>query len=279
MKIDAHQHFWKYDPVRDAWINEDMAQIRKDFMPDDLLPVLKENAIDGCVAVQADQSLVENDFLLSLADQHDWIKGVVGWLDLLSPQLSSQLDQYKMHPRFRGVRHILQAESDGFMTQKDFVDGIRLMHDHGLSYDILTYERQLDEVIELIKALPEMPLVIDHISKPNIKEKSFDHWYSKMKEISAFGHVHVKLSGMVTEADWHHWTSEDLVPYIEFCLTQFGPQRLMYGSDWPVCLVASSYENMKNSLLKCISTLSPSEQAWIMGGTASRFYNLESLWN
>lgn len=275
MKIDAHQHFWQFDPVRDAWITDDMSVIQRDFLPEDLYPILEENDVDACVAVQADQSEKETEFLLGLAQSHPWIKGVVGWVDLLSPELENRLDFYKQNPAFKGVRHILQAEASGFMTQKAFVNGVSQLMTHDLTYDILTTESQLPEVVDFVKALPEMSLVIDHLSKPNIKEASFDQWKKNMERISQYEHVCVKLSGMVTEADWQNWDDSTLKPYVDACLEMFGPSRLMFGSDWPVCLLAGSYQQVYDSLKTCINELTPSEQQQILGGTATSFYKLD----
>lgn len=274
MKIDAHQHFWKYNPVRDSWITDDMKAIQRDFMPVDLEPLLKQQNLDGCVAVQADQSEVETNFLIELATVNPWIKGVVGWVDLKSDQLEDRLTHFSESTSFKGVRHILQAEPRGYMTDRRFVNGVKTLSHHGLTYDILTHEGQLDEVLELVGALPEMPLVVDHLSKPGIKTKSFDHWAKYMKLLSEFDHVHVKLSGMVTEADWDHWSLEDLQPYIDFCLEHFGAKRLMYGADWPVCLLAGTYERVIETFKLSLKELSEAEQEWIMGETAVHFYNL-----
>ncbi|GAA0892782.1 amidohydrolase family protein [Fulvivirga kasyanovii] len=274
MRIDAHQHFWQYHPVKEGWITDDMQVIRRDFMPADLKPLLDKHAFDGCVAVQADQSENETLFLLELAADNDWIKGVVGWLDLQEHDLNEQLAYFKANKHFKGVRHILQAEPKGFMTSNSFVEGVKSVGKHGLTYDILTNETQLDDVLELVRSLPAMPLVIDHISKPDIKKQSFDHWAKYMKILSEYDHVHVKLSGMATEADWQHWTEKDFTIYIDFCLQHFGPQRLMYGSDWPVCLVAGNYDHIISALQSSISSLSLEEQGWIMGKTATKFYNL-----
>ncbi|MCJ8165726.1 amidohydrolase family protein [Pontibacter sp. E15-1] len=274
MKLDAHQHFWKFDPVRDAWIGEDMQLIRRDFMPEDLKPELDKHQLDGCIAVQADQSEEENEFLLSLSAQHPWIKGVVGWLDLLSDTLPERIDYYNGFSAFKGVRHILQAEPDGYMTQRKFVEGISSVGKSDLTYDILAKEGQLTEVLKLIKQLPEMRLVLDHIGKPDIKNESFAHWATCMKSISELDHVYVKLSGMATEADWATWQREDLQRYVDCCLENFGPSRLMYGSDWPVCLVAGSYDRIHQSLMHCLQELSSDEQNQIMGKTAKNFYQI-----
>lgn len=274
MKIDAHQHFWQYDPLRDGWITEDMQVLAKDFMPDNLRSLLLENGIDGCVAVQADQSLEETELLLGLSDHHAWIKGVVGWVDLKGKDLSEQLNHFKQHKSFKGVRHILQAEAEGFMTTSEFIDGVSEVGREGLTYDILVNERQLEEVLAMVRQLPEMRLVIDHISKPDIKSKSYDHWAKCMKQLSEYEHLSLKLSGMITEADWQQWETNDLTPYIDFSLEHFGPSRLMYGSDWPVCLLAGSYREVIQSLKMCIRELSLDEQEKIMGGTAVEFYDL-----
>ena len=274
MRIDSHQHFWRYDPVKGAWITDDMKAIRRDFLPDDLSPLFQAHGIDGCVAVQADQTEDENHFLLDLAQSNSWIKGVVGWLDLKADNLEERIQFFSENERFKGVRHVLQTEPDGFMSDPDFVSGVTKVGENQLTYDILTIENQLNEVVEFVSALPEMPLVIDHISKPNISTSSFDHWSKCMKELSEFDHVHVKLSGMITEANWETWSIQDLKPYVDFCLEHFGPDRLMYGSDWPVCLVAGKYDQVIFSIKALIAQLSSDEQAAIFGLTASRFYNL-----
>ena len=274
MRIDAHQHFWKFDPVRDTWIGEGMHIIRRDFMPAHLKTELDRNHIDGCVAVQADQSEEETEFLLSLSSQHSWVKGVVGWIDLLDDNLEERIDHYKTDTAFKGVRHILQAEPKGFMINQRFIIGVATIGKNDLSYDILTTEGQLDEASLFISKLPVMRLVLDHISKPDIKNQSFDHWATYMKKISGFDHVCVKLSGMATEANWATWQSEDFKVYIDFCLEHFGPSRLMFGSDWPVCLVAGSYDKILQSLLLCLEELSLDEQDQILGKTAKEFYKI-----
>lgn len=251
-----------------------MSVLQRDFMPIDLEPLLGFSDIDGCVAVQASQTDEETEFLLGLSSQHAFIKGVVGWVDLLGDDLNERLSEYKNHQTFKGVRHILQAEPAGFMTSSKFVDGVSRLKAFDLSYDILTNEKQLSEVCELIRLLPEIRLVIDHISKPDIKNKSFDQWAKYMKIISDYDHVYLKLSGMVTEADWQNWTVDELKLYIDFCLEHFGLQRLMFGSDWPVCLLAGSYHKVYQAFLSCIKDLSDDEQAQIFGKTAAKFYKL-----
>lgn len=274
MTIDAHQHFWNYSPQTHEWINEEMQVIRRDFLPNDLAPVLRANGIDGCVAVQADQTDSESDFLLNLAAEHDFIKGVVGWTDLKSPELDQKLEAYKQNPLLKGFRHIVQGEPDGFMTDPAFIAGVSRLRDFDLSYDILVFSRQLPEVCQLMRQLPEMRLVIDHFAKPDIKGGEFDLWKKHMTELSAYPHLHVKLSGLVTEADWKHWNLRDFQPYIETVLELFGPKRILFGSDWPVCLVAASYEQVLEIVNKYIEKLSMQEQAAIKGLNAIRFYGL-----
>ena len=275
MRIDAHQHFWQYDPVKGGWITDEMQVIRQDFMPGDLKPLLDSHDIDGCVAVQADQSERENEFLLELTEQNTWIKGVVGWLDLKADDLTDRMEHYQQYDSFKGVRHILQAEPEGFMTDPKFIKGVAQIGASGMTYDILTTENQLEEAIDFVKALPEMPLVIDHISKPNIAQASYDHWAKHMLKLSEFQHVNVKISGMITEADWKEWRVKDIKPYVDFCLENFGPERLMYGSDWPVCLIAGEYDQVIYAIKACLAELSISEQEAIYGKTASLFYKLK----
>ena len=275
MVIDSHQHFWKYEPVRDAWITEDMQVLRQDFLPDDLEPILMANGVDGCIAVQAEQSLNETIFLVELAKAHQSIKGVVGWIDLLSEDLGSVLEKYCQVEVLKGFRHILQSEKEGFMLQQKFLNGINLLGSFGFTYDILIYENQLDEALSLVGLVPDqVSLVIDHIAKPNIKERSFSYWKEKMKSMAKHPNVFVKLSGMVTEADWHSWETKDFEPYFESVLELFGPERIMFGSDWPVCLLAAQYSQVISITRDLIATLNASEQAAIMGGTATRFYSL-----
>ena len=275
MMIDAHQHFWKYNSVRDAWITDQMKVLRRNFLPEDLQPILQEHAITGCVAVQADQSEQETHFLLELAQKYDVIKGIVGWVDLRATGLESLLESYHEMKLLKGFRHIIQAEPKGFMLDPKFINGVSLLGDFGYTYDILIFENQLPEALEMIRLLPELPLVIDHIAKPQIKTKSFADWYKSMRRLAEVHHVSVKLSGMVTEASWQDWESQDILPYLEATLELFGPQRLLYGSDWPVCLLASSYKRVFDLVHQFTATLSREEQKSIMGQNALRLYKLE----
>ena len=275
MKIDAHQHFWQFDPVRDSWIDDSMKILQNDFMPDDLKPLLEQTGFDGCVAVQADQSENETRFLLNLAGEFEFIKGVVGWIDLKASNLEQRLENFSQFSKLKGFRHIIQAEPDGFMVNPQFVEGVKKLHEFQFTYDILIFEHQLEECINFVKSLPEMPLVIDHLAKPDIKNRSFDEWAEQMKKLAEFPNVHVKLSGLVTETDWGNWTRKEFTPYMETCLDYFGAERLMIGSDWPVCLLGGSFDEVTGIVEEFARGLSQAEHDAIMGQTAINFYNLK----
>lgn len=275
MKIDAHQHFWQYEAEKHAWIDDDMALIRQDFMPDDLWPRLQAQQIDGCVAVQADQTETETKFLLSLAAKHDFIKGVVGWIDLRSPRLAERLDHYEAEAKLVGFRHIVQSELDvNFLLREDFIRGLAELQSRNYSYDILIFPHQLGAALELARRFPEQRFVVDHLAKPYIRDGFFDGWANLISALGERQNVYCKLSGMLTEAHWQAWTFAHLEPYLACVLEAFGPKRLMYGSDWPVCLLAGDYEAGHNVVERFIAKLSPSEQAAIMGKNAIDFYQL-----
>lgn len=275
MVIDAHQHFWQYEPVRDAWIDDSMQVIRRDFLPEHLAPVLEDNGVHGCVAVQADQSADETAFLLSLAEKHDIIKGVVGWIDLRADNINEQLLQYAAHPKLKGFRHIVQGEKDNrFILGEHFCRGIKALSQHRFTYDILVYPKQLPAVEEFVLQFPEQALIIDHLAKPDIKAGELATWAAHMRRIAQSPHVYCKLSGLVTEADWQQWEPAHFRPFLEVALEAFGANRLLYGSDWPVCLLAAEYHEVKGIVTHFISTLSTTEQNQIMGGNALSFYHL-----
>lgn len=275
MRIDSHQHFWKFDPVRDAWINDEMKVIQRNFFPEDLAPVLKANNIDGCVSVQADQSEEETQFLLNHAERNEFIKGVVGWLDLRAENFEERLAIFLKYKKLRGLRHIVQGEPVGFMRNEPFSKGISLLKGCNLTYDILIYPHQLDDALWLVARHPEQQFVIDHIAKPYIKDKrDFDGWSKRMKQLATHENVFCKLSGMVTEANWKGWKREDFNSYIGCVIDAFGTSRVMYGSDWPVCLVAASYEQQLGIIENFIHSFSFGEKQQIMGENAMRFYNL-----
>lgn len=274
-KIDAHQHFWIFDPVRDSWINDEMAVIQRDFLPADLEPVLQQNGIDGCVAVQADQSEIQNDFLLDLANYNDFIKGVVGWVDLRADNIEERLEYYSMFNLMKGFRHVLQGEADrALMLNADFMNGIGKLNKYGFTYDILIFPDQLPYVSEFVAAFPDQKFVIDHIAKPYIKDKKIDDWAADMKKLAQYQNLYCKVSGMVTEADWHHYHPADFMPYMDVVFEAFGADRLMFGSDWPVCLVAADYTAMKDIVEQYTAALSTSEQENFWGRNAAKFYNL-----
>ncbi len=275
MVIDSHQHFWKYAPVRDSWITEDMERIRRDFLPSDLQPVLKKNAIDGCIAIQADQSEEENLFLLKLAEKNNFIKGVIGWVDLCSDSANYRLQYFSQFKAFRGVRHIVQAEPDGFMLKKDFQNGIKTLSKYKLTYDILINYKQLSEVVILVEKFPNQPFVLDHLGKPPIASKEMDTWEKQIDALSKFQNVHCKVSGMVTEADWNHWKPSDFTLYLDVVFKTFGSKRILYGSDWPVCLLASEYNEQLQVVKDYVSQFSSEEKTAIMGGNAIQFYNIK----
>ncbi len=274
MTIDAHQHFWNYQAQRDSWIKEDMSKIRKDFLPENLSPILKKNRIEGCVAVQADQSEKETDFLIRCARNHPFVKGVVGWTDLQSPGVQARLEYYYQFHEVKGFRHIVQSEPDNFILEDNFCSGIGLLEQYNFTYDILIYHHQLPTALKFIKKFPNQSFVIDHLAKPSIRQRQLKPWKQQLQQIAMHENVCCKLSGFVTEADWENWRASDFKPYFETALEAFGPKRLMYGSDWPVCLLAGEYEDQLQITRQFIDTLSPSEKKAIMGENAVRFYHL-----
>jgi L-fuconolactonase len=274
MKIDAHQHFWNYDAHRHGWISDDMASIRRDFLPGDLQPLLKKNHFDGSVVVQVDQTSQETENLLRLADQHQLIKGVVGWVDLRADDLEERLQQYSQFSQLKGFRHIAQAEPQGFLTQSKFINGVKMLRRYNFTYDLLIYHFQLDEAVTFLHSVPDTRIVLDHIAKPSIKTGGKTPWASGIAALSGFENVYCKVSGMVTEADWKNWEYEHFRPYMDKVFESFGPSRIMYGSDWPVCLVAASYDEQLGILERYISRMTAAEKQSVLGDNAKRFYNL-----
>lgn len=274
-KTDAHQHFWKFDPVRDAWITDDMSVIQKDFLPEELEPLLKQNGFDGCVAVQSDQSEEENNFHLALAEKHSFVKGIVGWVDLQAPNIEERLQQYSGFKKMKGFRHVLQGEAQrDFMLRPAFMNGIGQLKNYGFTYDVLIYEDQLQYIPKFVSAFPDQAFVIDHLAKPKIKEGKIGEWKKAIIAVAQFQNVSCKLSGMVTEADWKGWKKEDFKPYLDVVAEAFGPDRIMFGSDWPVCLVAASYKEVAGIVEDYFSSFSEDAKANVFGKNAERFYNL-----
>src|SRR2546423_8095434 len=276
MIIDAHQHFWKYDPIRDSWITDEMSALKHDYFPENLAHELDANGIDASIAVQADQSENETLFLLDMANRHDRVAGVVGWVDLRSLRLAERLQFFSQFPKLRGFRHIAQAEPDDrFLIRDDFVKGVAQLGQFGLAYDILIFPKQLHAALDLVAKLPDQRFVIDHLAKPEIKTKKIEPWAAHMRSIAQNKNVYCKLSGMVTETHWRHWKPDDFNPYLDVVFDAFGPDRLMFGSDWPVCLLAASYTQVKQIIDGYLQTCSAEDKDKIFGGNAIRFYRLK----
>jgi L-fuconolactonase len=274
MRIDSHQHFWSYDPTRYPWIKPEWP-IRRSFLPDALEPELKACQLDGCVAVQARQTLEESVWLLELADRFPFIKGVVGWVDLRSPDAGAQLGKLAKHPKSLAVRHVLQDESDDdFMLGVDFQRGISRLREFDLKYDLLVFPRQLTAAIKLVAAHPNQPFVLDHIAKPPIKEGLLEPWRENIQELACFPNVWCKVSGLVTEADWQSWRPADFRPYLDVVFNAFGVDRLMYGSDWPVALLAGAYRQVYELAREYVLPLGAEAEAKFFGGNAAKFYHL-----
>ncbi len=278
MTIDAHQHFWRYSPQSHKWITDEMSVLKKDFLPDDLLTLLQANQIDGCVAVQADQSDKETEFLIALANSYPYLKGVVGWIDLQLPirELEVRLQQLSKEEKLKGFRHIVQDEpSNAFMLQKSFMNGIETLGAFNFTYDLLIYPRQLPAAIELVSKFPRQAFVLDHIAKPSIRSGDIENWKKQVSELSEFENVYCKVSGLVTEATWNNWEYDQFVPYLDVIFETFGTSRIMFGSDWPVCLLAGQYQAVANIIIRYISHFSENEQIQIMGQNAVHFYQLK----
>lgn len=274
MIIDSHQHFWKYDPVRDTWIDTSMDSIRKDFLPKDLLPILKENKIDGCIAVQADQSETETEFLLQCAEKNPFIKGVVGWVDLTANNLEERLEYYASNPLFKGIRHIVQAENDDYLLRDDVQNGIGKLLKYDLAYDILVFPNQLPSAIAIVEAFPNQKFILDHIAKPTISKAISEIWVHNIKQLSTHKNVYCKLSGMVTETINFKFKEDDFKPYIDVIFKAFGPDRIMFGSDWPVCLLAANYDKVLKIVNDYLENQSIEVKNNILGKNAIKIYNL-----
>jgi L-fuconolactonase len=277
MNIDSHQHFWRYDPARDAWITDAMSLLKRDFLPSEFLAELDANGIDGSIVVQVDQSEEETLFLLDLAKQNERVAGVVGWVDLRAPSIEERLRFFSQYDKLRGFRHIAQGEPDDqFLVGRDFTRGISLLREFGFVYEILIYPKQLPAAIELVARFPEQQFVVNHLAKPLIKDGVREPWTSYMRTIAQNTNVFCKLSGLVTEADWLHWKPEDIRPYLDVVFEAFGPERLMFGSDWPVCLLAASYRRVKDLIETYVVAHAPQSKKDIFGGNAIRFYGLKA---
>lgn len=273
MIIDSHQHFWTFDPIRDSWITDEMSVIQRSFYPEDLQPTLQQNGIDACIAVQADQSLSETRFLLDLATKNDFVKAVVGWIDLQADAIDEQLSEWKSEKKLAGFRHVLQAEPDTeYMLRPSFLRGISKLKKHGFTYDILIFPKHLVTAQKFVAQFSDQPFVLDHIAKPYIKAGLIDVWERDIKSLAKFENLQCKVSGIITEADWKRWDYEQIKPFLDVVFDAFGTDRIMFGSDWPVCLVAGDYSQVKEIIETYMKDFSISEKAKVFGENAARFY-------
>ncbi len=275
MRIDSHQHFWHYNPDQHVWMTDEMERLKHDYLPEDLKLHLDRVGIHGTVAVQARQSLQETDWLLELADQHAFIKGVVGWVDLRSPQVHEQLTGYARRPKLRGVRHVVHDEPDDrFMLLPEFLRGLAVLEEFNLTYDLLLFPKHLPVATEVVAQFPRQRFVLDHIAKPLIGTQTFSPWDQDLRALARFDNVWCKVSGMVTEAAWKQWKLADFKRYLDIVFDCFGPERLMFGSDWPVCTLAAQYAEVVLIVQDYVRGLSVAAQDRIFGGNAVEFYGL-----
>ncbi|HXR83724.1 MAG TPA: amidohydrolase family protein [Hanamia sp.] len=272
--IDTHIHFWNYNKIKDTWITDEMKVLQRDFLPEHLENELSKNNVEGIVAVQADQSENETQFLSDLADKNSIIKGIVGWVDLQSANIERKLLYYLNNPKIKGFRHIVQSENEGFLANKKFLNGISFLKKAGFTYDILIYENQLKEAIKFVNKFPDQKFIIDHCAKPGIKNKSISEWKTLMKEIARNENVCCKISGLITEAKWNEWNEKDLYPYLDAVFESFGTERLLFGSDWPVMLLSGNYTLWKNLLEKYMSQFPSEQKQKVFRENAIYFYNL-----
>lgn len=276
MVIDSHHHFWNYTPEDYGWIPDDWPMIKRDFLPGDLEMEMRLAGVDSVISVQARQSLEETRWLLELVRSNAFIQAVVGWVPLASPAIRDELKQLTDNKKLRSVRHVVQGESDPeFLLRPAFESGIRALRDHGLAYDILVFEHQLDQTIQFVDRHPDQIFIVDHIAKPKIAQGLLEPWRKNIRELAKRENVACKLSGMVTEADPKNWTSATLAPYFDVVMQAFGPKRLLYGSDWPVCLAGVSYRDWLATVRAAVCGFSASEQEDIFSGNARRFYSLD----
>lgn len=280
MHIDTHQHFWHYNPVEFGWIDDSMPSLCRDFLAEDLEPELARAGFDGCIAVQVRQTSEETRWLLELADSFSFVLGVIGWVDLRANNVREQLAEFAENPKFLGVRHIVQSEPDDhFLLQPEFLRGVASLSEFDLSYDILIYACHLPAAAEFVQRLPRQRFVLDHMAKPLIKSGSRDPWTQDLRELAKLPNVFCKMSGLVTEADWRAWKLDDIAPYLDVAMECFGPDRLMIGSDWPVCTLAASYSQAMNLVIEFLSKYPEPVREAILGETAMRFWKLKPVAN
>jgi L-fuconolactonase len=273
--IDSHQHFWRVGRFDYPWMKSDNEVLYRNYLPAQLEPVLRENGLEKTVLVQASNSVAESRWLLQLADENSFIAGVVGWVDLMSLETASQLEELTAHSKFKGVRHLVESEpEDDWLVHGEVLNGLKMLSAFGVSYDLLVHTRHLKYARQVAEETPELSLVIDHLAKPPIARGEFDEWARELRPLAAYPNVYCKLSGLVTEANWTTWTTNDLQPYVEYALELFGAERLMFGSDYPVCLLAASYARVLESFHELLKDLSAHDRDRIFGGNAARFYRL-----
>jgi L-fuconolactonase len=275
LRIDAHQHFWKFDPVRDSWITDDMQVIQRDFLPDDLFKEINTQKIEGTIAVQAAESETETRFLLELAEENEFIKGVVGWIDLKHEMIDIQLQEWKKFSKLKGFRNITQGKPDDqYFKNKDFQKGIRQLTANQFTYDVLVYHDQLPAAIQFTERFPDQAFILDHLGKPAITAGEIKKWKENIRVLSQHPRTFCKLSGLITEADWKKWRYEDLSPYLEIVGEYFGVDRICFGSDWPVCLLAGSYGEVTGILTRFLQQVNQSDHEKVWGTNAANFYQL-----
>jgi len=275
LRLDSHQHFWRYDPAAYSWMTDRMKILRRDYLPGDLIPLLASIEIEGTIAVQARQVVEETEWLLELSEQHNFIRGVVGWLDLRGPEIGADLKKYSAHKKLRGVRHVVQDEPDDFfMLRPEFKRGIGRLHEFNLTYDLLVFPKQLPAAATLVESFPMQPFVLDHIGKPAIRDGEVQPWKENVERLAQFENAFCKLSGMVTEAALGNWQPHEFHRYLDIIIKAFGTDRVMIGSDWPVCTLSGDYSSVMNVVIDYIKQFPIEARAAILGGNCSRFYGI-----
>jgi len=273
--IDAHQHFWQVGRFDYPWMSSDLGVLYRDYLPEDLAPILAQNGVEKTVLVQASNSVAESRWLLELADANSFIAGVVGWVDLTSAEVDAQLDELIAHPKFKGVRHLVESEpDDAWLVRPAVLSGLQRLSSYGLSYDLLVHTRHLQYVPQVAESCPELRLVIDHLAKPPIARNEIKEWARALKPVARYPNIHCKLSGLVTEANWTAWQTSDLRPFVDCVLELFGAERIMFGSDYPVCLLAASYDRVLGSFQGLLKYLSDTDRDKIFSRNAAAFYRL-----
>ena len=275
MLTDSHQHFWQVGRFDYPWMTSELGVLYRDYLPDELAPILSRNGVSKTVLVQASNSVAESHWLLNLANENSFIAGVVGWVDLMSPIVDAQLDELSAHSKFKGVRHLVESEpDDDWLIQPSVLSGLRQLSRYRLSYDLLVHTRHLKYVLQVVESVPELAFVIDHLAKPPIAKNEIKAWSQALKPLASYPNVHCKLSGLVTEANWTSWKSDDLRPFVEYALELFGTERLMFGSDYPVCLLAASYDRVLDAFQEILEPLSDADREKIFSNNAAKFYRL-----